>query len=68
VSRWKAVERMATQLVFGRIPAQRKARQRWDKSEVKVLYFRNLFDAEEDDGKPVLPPAEQPVKLAMFAW
>jgi hypothetical protein len=57
---------MATQLVFGRVPAQTKARQRRVKPEVKVVYFRSLFDGEEDKGKAVLP-AEQPVQLAMFA-
>ena len=62
-----AVEKMATQLVLGRVPAAAKARQRRGKPEVKVLYFRSLFDGEEDDGKAALPPTEQPVQLAMFA-
>ena len=57
---------MATQLVFGRVPVGAKARQRRARPEVKVLYFRSLFEAEEDDGKVVLP-TEQPVQLAMFA-
>ena len=63
----EAVEKMATQLVFGRVPAQTKARQRRAKPEVKVLYFRSLFEAEEDDGKVIVPATEQPVQLAMFA-
>ena len=62
----EAVEKMATQLVFGRVPAGAKARQRRGKPEVKVLYFRSLFETDKDDDKPVLP-AEQPVQLAMFA-
>ena len=36
---------MTTQLVFGRVPAQTKARQRRGRPEVKVLYFRSLFEA-----------------------
>ncbi len=63
----EAVEKIATQLVFGRVPAQTKARQRRGKPEVKVLYFRSLFEYEEDCEKVILPPAEQPVQLAMFA-
>ncbi len=63
----EAVEKMATRLVFGRMPAGTKARQRRGRSEVKVLYFGSLLKAEEDDGKVVLPSAEQPVQLAMFA-
>jgi hypothetical protein len=35
--------------------------------EVKVIYIRSLFEAEEDEGKDFLPFAEQPVQLAMFA-
>ena len=62
----EAVEKLATQLVFGRVPAGAKVRQRRGKPEVKVLFFRSLFDAEEGDGKVMLP-AEQPVQLAMFA-
>jgi hypothetical protein len=62
----KAVEKMATQLVFGQIPAQTKPRRSRSKPEVKVLYFRSLFDTEEDDGKVILPSV-QPVQLATFA-
>jgi dGTP triphosphohydrolase len=62
----EVVERMATQLVFGRVPTQKKVRQRRGKQEVKVVYFGNLFEAEEDDSQVVLP-TEQPVQLAMFA-
>jgi hypothetical protein len=64
----EAVEKMATQLVFGRVPAQTKARRRRSKPEVKVLYFRDLFEAEEADGKMILPTTEEPMQLAMFAW
>jgi hypothetical protein len=63
----EAVEKMATHLVFGRVPARAKARQRRAKPEVKVVYFRSLFEAEEDGGNVILPSAEQPVQLAMFA-
>jgi len=62
-----AVEKRATQLVFGQVPAQSKGRQRRAKPEVKVIYFRSIFEAEEDDGKVILPSPEQPVQLAMFA-
>jgi len=61
------VEKMATQLVFGRVPAGAKAKQRRARSEVKVLYFGSLFEAEDDIGNVVLP-VEQPVQLAMFAF
>jgi hypothetical protein len=47
-----------------------KAMRRRAKPEVKVIYFRILFKADEDgdgSGKTVLPPADQPVQLAMFA-
>ena len=54
---------MSGQLVFGRVPAGTKARQRRAKPEVKVLYFRSLFDAKENDEQVILPPAEQPVQL-----
>ena len=64
----EAVEKMATGLAFGRVPALTKAGQRHGKPEVKVLYFRSLFDAEEDDVTAILPPSDQPVQLAMFAW
>jgi hypothetical protein len=63
----EAVEKMATQLVFGRAPAQRKARQSRAKPDVKVVYFRNLFEADEDDCMVIVPATEQPVQLAMFA-
>ena len=62
----EAVEKMASQLVFGRVPAQTKVKQRRAKPEVKVVYFRNLFDVDADDGQAPRP-AEQPVQLAMFA-
>jgi hypothetical protein len=62
----KAVEKIATHLVFGRVPAAAKARQRRTKQEVKVLYFRSLFGAEEDEGKVGLP-VDEPVQFAMFA-
>ncbi|MBN1138383.1 MAG: hypothetical protein JXM73_17475 [Anaerolineae bacterium] len=63
----EAVERMAPRLVFGRAPAPTKTKQRRGKPEVQVLYFRSLFDAEEDDGKVIVSTIEQPVQLAMFA-
>jgi hypothetical protein len=62
----EAVEKMTTQLVFGRVPAQTQTRQRCGKPEVKVLYCRGLFEAEEDDSKAILPASVQPVQLAMF--
>jgi len=61
------VEKMATQLVFGRVPAQTKAKRSRARPEVKVLYFRSLFDIGEDDGQVNVPATEQPVQLAMFA-
>jgi hypothetical protein len=63
----EAVEKIASQLVFGRVPATAKAKRRRSKPEVKVLYFRSIFDAEEHDGKAIVPSTEQPVQLAMFA-
>jgi superfamily II DNA/RNA helicase len=63
----EAVEKMASQLVFGRVPSQAKATRRRARPEVKVLYFRSLFDAEEDGDKVIVPATEQPVQLAMFA-
>ncbi|MFC2037486.1 helicase-related protein, partial [Chloroflexota bacterium] len=63
----EAVEKMSTQLVFGRVRPQAKARQRRGKPEVKVLYLPTLFGAEEGDAESLLPPTEQPVQLAMFA-
>ncbi len=62
-----AVEKMANKLVFGRVPSQTKATPRRARPEVKVLYFRSLFDVGEDDGKWILPSSEQPVQLAMFS-
>ena len=64
----QAVEKMATGLAFGRLPVPPSAKQRSRKPLVKVLYFRSLFDAEEGEGKVILPPADEPVQLAMFAW
>jgi hypothetical protein len=63
----EAVEKMATQLVFGRLPARRKAKRQRSQPEVKVIYFRSLFDGEENDGEAIMPATEQPVQLAMFA-
>ena len=63
----QAVEKMATQLVFSRVPAGAKARRRQAKPEVKVLYFRDLFDTQEDGSIVVIPPAEQPTQHVMFA-
>jgi len=37
------------------------------KADVKVLYFRSLFESQEVDGKLILPSAEQPVQLTMLA-
>jgi hypothetical protein len=64
----KAVEKIATQLVFGRAPAQRTAMRRRGKPDVKVVYFRSLLDAEEEDGMVILAPSQEPVQLAMFTW
>ena len=62
------VEKMATQLVFGRVPAQTKATRRRARPEVKVLYYRELFEGEVgDNDRIVLPPSEPPVQLAMFS-
>ncbi len=61
----QAVEKMASQLVFGRVPAQAKGNKRRTKPEVKVLYFRSLFEAIEEDATRL--PVEQPVQLTMFA-
>ena len=63
----EVVEQMASQLVFGRISAAPKSRQRRARSEVRVLYFRNLFPADEDEQKSV-PSIDEPVQLAMFAF
>jgi hypothetical protein len=66
----EAVEKMATQLVFGRVPAGAKARQRRTRPEVKVLYFRNLFELDgESDAEKEVPESQTkpPVQLAMFA-
>jgi hypothetical protein len=62
----QAVEKMATQLVFGRVPAQRNAKRQRSQPQVKVVYFRSLFESEDDD-KVALTSPEQPVQLAMFA-
>ena len=63
----EVVEKMATQLIFGRPPMQTKARQRQVKPEVKVVYFRSLFDAEES-AQTIAPATERhPVQLTMFA-
>jgi len=60
----EAVEQMATRLVFGRVPAQRRAKRRGGEAGVKVVYFGSLLEA--NDGE-VLSPADEPVQLAMFA-
>ena len=60
----EAMEQMATRLVFGRVPAQRKARHRRAKPEVKVVSFGSLLEANDGEG---LSPADEPVQLAMFA-
>ena len=62
----EAVERMATQLVFGQVPPQRKTKRRRGGPEVKVVYFRSFLEAEDSDVAVVLPH-EKPVQLAMFA-
>ena len=63
----EAVEKMASQLVFGRVPSQTKATRRRARPEVKVLYLGSLFEAGEDHSKLIVAAAEQPVQLAMFA-
>jgi hypothetical protein len=63
----EAMAQMTTQLVFGRVPEQTKIRQRRARPEVKVVYFRSLLESEEDDSEVILPSAERPVQLAMFA-
>jgi superfamily II DNA/RNA helicase len=63
----ETVEQMATDLIFGRVPTQAKARQRRAKPKVKVVYFGTLFEAEMDRYEGELLPADQPVQLAMFA-
>jgi hypothetical protein len=63
----ESLDKMATQLVFGSVPPAR-ARQSRGKPQVKVLYFRSLFEAEGEDVKAALPPADEPVQLAVFAW
>jgi SNF2 family DNA or RNA helicase len=62
----EAVEKIASQLVFGRVPEGTKVKRRKGRPDVKVLYFRSLFESEQHDGKAALP-TEQPVQLAMFA-
>ena len=55
-------------LIFGRMPAElRQVKRRQSRTEIKVLYFRGLFEAAEEDPKAILLPAGQPVQLAMFA-
>jgi hypothetical protein len=49
------VEKMATQLVLGRVPTGTKRRRVRATPEVKVLYFRSLFDVDVDDDKATLP-------------
>jgi hypothetical protein len=63
----EAVQKMATQLVFGQIPAQSKARHRRGKPEIKVVYFRSLLEDDKEDSMVILPAGEEPVQLAMFA-
>jgi hypothetical protein len=63
----EAMEEMKSRLVFGQIRAPTNCRRPRSKQEVKVLYFRSLFEAEEDNGQVILASAEQPVQLAMFA-
>jgi hypothetical protein len=63
----EALEKIAAQLVFGRVPAQTRKRQRRAEPEVKVLSFRSLVEAEQGDGNALLRSVEQPVQFAMFA-
>jgi hypothetical protein len=63
----EVVEKMTTKFVFGRVPAQTKARRRSAKPEVKVLYFRSLSDTKGDNDREIASTTEQPVQLAMFA-
>jgi hypothetical protein len=63
----EAVEEAATELIFDRVPVGAKARHRRGKPKVKVLYFRRLLEAKENDGKVMVPETGQPVQLAMFA-
>jgi hypothetical protein len=67
----EVVEKMANQLVFGRVPSQAKARKRQSKPEIKVIYFRNLFESQvkgdDPTGNPASIPRDQPIQLAMFA-
>ena len=65
----EAVEKMATQLVFGRVPLQRKANRQRGQPKVSVMYFRNILESVHGNStgdNMVLPPADQPVQLAMF--
>ena len=64
----QAVEKMATELAFGRLPVPATMKRRSRQPQVKVVYFGSLFEADQADGKPILPPADEPVQLAMFAW
>jgi hypothetical protein len=54
-------------MVFGRASAQTKARQCQGKPKVKMLYFRSLLEAAEEDSEVTVPSPAQPVQLAMFA-
>jgi len=58
----EAVEKTASQLVFGRVPAQTKSRQRRAKPRVKAIYFRNLLENDEygNEQTMALPP-DQPI-------
>ena len=64
----KAVETMAAELAFGRLPVPPTTRKRSRQPQIKVLYFRSLFEPQEGKEKTILPPADEPVQLAMFAW
>jgi hypothetical protein len=58
---------MAAQLVFDRVPAQAKTRWQQSNPEVKMLYFGDLFEVEEDDQLITLSQGEQAVQRAMSA-
>ena len=68
----EAADEITTRLVFGRGSVQRKTKRR-RKPQVSVVYFRHLLEGDEGGenghGKDpvVLPPADEPVQLAMFA-
>jgi hypothetical protein len=66
----EAVEKITTQLVFGRIPVGVKARQRRVKPEVKIVYFRHLPELHEDADMTNATTESRtgsPVQLTMFA-